>query len=74
MPSSFFYFLLSTSKLSFSVAMISGLENHKILVETRDENIEIESIPSVFQFFLGGSVRLQIAPKKHEFDGVCLLR
>ena len=49
--------------------MISRLQNHKILVETRDENIEIESIPSVFQFFLGGLVRLQIAPKKREFDG-----
>jgi hypothetical protein len=39
--------------------MISGMEHQKIFVQMEDENIEIESLPSVFRSFLGPSVVLQ---------------
>jgi hypothetical protein len=54
--------------------MISRMESQKILVETGDENIDIEPIPSVLRSSLRGLVPLQIAPKKDKFEGVQLLR
>jgi hypothetical protein len=54
--------------------MISRTESQKILVETRDENIDIEPIPSVLKSSLRGLARLQIAPKKDKFEGVHILR
>jgi hypothetical protein len=48
--------------------MISGMESQKIFVETRDENIDIEPIPSVLRSSLRGLIPLQIAPKKDKFE------
>jgi hypothetical protein len=46
----FFSFFLDVRILNFifSVAMISETEHQKIFVQKQDENIEIESLPSVF--------------------------
>jgi hypothetical protein len=54
--------------------MISRRESQKIFVETWDENIDIEPIPSILRSFPRGLVRLQIAPKKDKFEGVHILR
>jgi hypothetical protein len=54
--------------------MISTTESDKISVETGDENIEIEPIPSVVRSSLRSLVPLQIAPKKDKFEGVHILR
>jgi hypothetical protein len=54
--------------------MISRTESQKILVETLDENIHIEPIPSALRPSLRGLVPLQIAPKKNKFEGVHILR
>ncbi len=69
-PSSFFFFFLSRrthQKLVFCVVMISRTESQKIVVQTRNENIEIELDKSVFRSFVGVSVRLQGARKKDDF-------
>jgi hypothetical protein len=44
--------------------MISRTESQKILVETSDENIDIEPLPFVLRSSLRSLVPLQIAPKK----------
>jgi hypothetical protein len=54
--------------------MISRMESQKILIETRDENIDIEPLPSVLRSFLRGLVHLQIAPKKDKFECSHILR
>jgi len=48
-------------KVLFSVAMNPRMENRKIFVQTRDENIEIEFLPTVFGSLVGTSVCLQRA-------------
>ena len=48
--------------------MISRTESQKIVVQTRNENIEIELDKSVFRSFVGVSVRLQGEQKKDDFD------
>jgi hypothetical protein len=53
--------------------MISRTESQKVFVEKRDENINIEFIPSVLRSSLRGLVPLQIAQKKDKFDGVHIL-
>jgi hypothetical protein len=72
-----FTFFLSRSthrNLLFCVAMIWRMESQKIFVETRDETIDIEPIPSVLRSSLRGLVPLQIALKKDKFEGVHILR
>jgi hypothetical protein len=49
--------------------MISRSENQKILVQTRNENIEIESIAFLFEFSIECLVRMQEASKKDDFFG-----
>jgi hypothetical protein len=57
----FFPFFLDARTLNFTfcVTMITGTEHQKIFFQMQDENIEIESLPSVFRSFLGPSVVLQ---------------
>ena len=43
------------------------MKSPKIVIQTRIENIEIESTPFVFWFQLGGLIRLLEAPKKDDF-------
>jgi hypothetical protein len=54
--------------------MISGTESQKIFVETWDENIDIEPIPSVLRSSLRGVVPSQIASKKDKFEWIHILR
>ena len=64
-----FFFLSRRThrKLSFCDAMISRMENQKIFVETQDENIDIESPPSVFWSLVEGFVSLQRTGQKGNF-------
>ena len=43
------------------------MESQKIFVETRDENIKIESVTFVIKIIEGGSVRLDIGSKNDDF-------
>ncbi len=61
-------------KLSFCVAMISRTGSQKIFVETRDENIDIEPIPSVLRSSIRGLVRVQIVRQKDKFECIHILR
>ena len=71
-PSSFFFLSRRThQKLVFCVRMISRTESQNIVVQTRNENIEIELVPFVFRSFVGVSVRIQEARKKGDFQ--CIL-
>jgi hypothetical protein len=54
--------------------MISRTESQKIFVETRDENIDIEPVPSVLRSSLRSLVLLQIATKKDKFEWIHVLR
>ncbi len=58
-------------KLSFCVAMNSRTGHQQTLVQTRNENIEIELVPFVFRSFVGVFVRIQEARKKGDFQ--CIL-
>jgi hypothetical protein len=58
-------------KLSFCVAMNSKTVHQKLFVQTRNENIEIELVPSIFRSFGGVSVRIREARKKGDFQ--CIL-
>jgi len=63
-------FLLSERthrKFVFCVAVISRMDIQKIFVQKIEENIEIVSLPFVFQSFVGGFVHLQQARQKGDF-------
>ncbi len=49
----------AVTKFVLCVAVISRTGHQKIFVQIRDENIEIESLPSVFRSFLECFVHLQ---------------
>jgi hypothetical protein len=44
------------------------MASQKIVVQTRNENIEIELDKSIFRSFLGASISLQGAVQKGDFD------
>jgi hypothetical protein len=50
------------------------MESQKILVETRDETIDMEPIQSVLRSSLRGLVLLQIVLKKDKFEWIHILR
>ena len=69
-----FFFLSRRThqKLMFCVVMISRTECQKIVVQTRNENTEIELDKFVFRSFVGVSVRLQGAVQKGDFQCILL--
>ncbi len=50
------------------VVVISRIKSHKIFIETRDENIDIESILSILRSSLRDLIRLQIDPQKDKLS------
>jgi hypothetical protein len=54
--------------ITFRVAMISERKHQKIFVQTRDEIIEVKTVPFVFRSFIELFVRLQRARQKDNFS------
>ncbi len=52
---------------AFCVAVISRMEHQKILVQTRDENMETEVLSSPFRYLMGASILLGQARRKGDF-------